>query len=133
MAFQFPATPFDLETVENPSTESVYQWRADLNKWVLVGAAGGIIGGIDIDNVISEGPIPPVQDPEEPIKLWYNTDTLELYFYYTDVNGNTAWVPTAIPIQTIDALNVTVAAQASTIQQQLDRIAALETAVFGTP
>ena len=35
MAFQFPAAPTSLETVVNPITGSTYQWRDDLNKWIL--------------------------------------------------------------------------------------------------
>ena len=35
MAFQFPTTPFDLQTVENTITGSTYQWRSELTKWVL--------------------------------------------------------------------------------------------------
>ena len=34
-AFRFPATPFDLETIENSITGSTYQWREELSKWVL--------------------------------------------------------------------------------------------------
>ena len=38
-------------------------------------------------------------------KLWYSTDTLELYFWYEDVNGNGAWVPTAAPITMLEDLD----------------------------
>ena len=127
-AFQFPATPDNLDSVVNPITGSTYQWRADLSKWVLTRSPETT--GSDL---IWEGDNPP--DPIGDYKLWYSTDTLELYFFYEDVNGNGAWVPTAAPITLVGdiaELNTTIAAQAGIIQSQIERIDALEAAVFGT-
>ena len=125
-AFQFPADPIDLQTVENPITGSIYQWRSEFSKWVLTRQAQ-----TTGEDIVWEGDNPP--DPIGDYKLWYSTDTLELYFYYCDVNGVCAWVPTSIPIQVLEDLNTTVTAQAGVIQDQIARIDALEAAVFNTP
>ena len=110
-AFQFPATPDDLDTVVNPITGSTYQWRADLSKWVLTRSPETT--GSDL---IWEGDNPP--DPIGDYKLWYSTDTLELYFYYCDANAVCAWVPTSVPIQVLEDLNA-FAAQAEVDIDQL--------------
>ena len=110
-SFQFPATPDDLDTVVNPITGSTYQWRADLSKWVLTRQPETT--GSDL---IWEGDSPP--DPIGDYKLWYSTDTLELYFYYCDANGVCAWLPTSVPIQVLEDLNA-FAAQAEVDIDQL--------------
>ena len=110
-AFQFPADPFDLQTVENPITGSTYQWRPEFTKWVLIRPAQTT--GSDI---VWEGDNPP--DPIGDYKLWYSTDTLELYFYFCDQNGVCAWVPTSVPIQVLEDLNA-FAAQAEVDIDQL--------------
>ena len=48
-AFNFPDSPFELQTVENPITGSKYQWRSELSKWVLVGTSttDGILTDLD--------------------------------------------------------------------------------------
>ena len=97
MAFQFPAAPALLETVVNPITGSTYQWRDDLNKWILIRQT------TQISEIIWEGDSPP--NPVGDYKLWYSTDTLELYFYYCDPNGVCSWVPTSVPIQVLEELN----------------------------
>ena len=72
MAFQFPASPAPYATVINDITGSTYQWRPDLTKWVVTSKQAT---GSDL---IWEGDAPP--DPIGDYKLWYSTDTLELYF-----------------------------------------------------
>ena len=101
-AFQFPATPFDLQTVENPITGSTYQWRSEFTKWVLTRQAAG---GTTAD-LIWEGDQPPY--PINDYKLWYSTDTLELYFHFCDANGVCAWVPTSAPITMLEDLEADV-------------------------
>tara|TARA_R110002050_G_C8776833_1_gene500914 strand:- start:377 stop:754 length:378 start_codon:yes stop_codon:yes gene_type:complete len=123
-AFQFP-DPAVTQTVTNPITGSTYQWKADPGKWVVT------VSMQEVGALVWEGDSPP--DPIGDYKLWYNTDMLELNFYYCDVNGVCAWVPTSVPIQVLEDLNRTVTTQASVIQNQIARINALETAVFGTP
>ena len=59
-----------------------------------------------ITDIIYEGDTPP--DPRGDYKLWYSTDTLELYFWYEDVNGVGAWVPTSVPITMLEDLDNTV-------------------------
>ena len=44
-------------------------------------------------------------DPIGDYKLWYSTDTLELYFYYCDINDVCAWVPTSAPITMLEDLD----------------------------
>ena len=100
MAFQFPATPAPYATVINDITGSTYQWRPDLTKWVITTNQST---GSDL---IWEGDAPP--DPIGDYKLWYSTDTLELYFYYCDANGVCAWVPTSAPITMLEDLDNTV-------------------------
>ena len=39
----------------------------------------------DVGDIIWEGDNPP--NPIGDYKLWYSTDTLELYFHYCDANG----------------------------------------------
>ena len=91
-AFQFP-DPAVQDLVQNPITGSTYRWKADPGKWVIVAQS------TSASDFIWEGPNPPLLAPgdDSDYKLWYNTDTLELYFYYCDVNGSCAWVPTAKP------------------------------------
>ena len=97
MAFQFPASPAPYATVINDITGSTYQWRPDLTKWVVTSKQAT---GSDL---IWEGDAPP--DPIGDYKLWYSTDTLELYFHYCDANGVCAWVPTSAPITMLEDLD----------------------------
>ena len=96
MAFTFPDNPDNYETVTNSLTGSTYQWRDDLTKWVVVQS------NATSKDFIWEGDSPP--DPIGDYKLWYSTDTLELYFHFCDVNSNCAWVPTAAPLTVLDGL-----------------------------
>jgi hypothetical protein len=57
----------------------------------------------EVGDIIWEGDAPP--NPIGDYKLWYSTDTLELYFYYCDANGVCAWLPTSVPIQVLEDLN----------------------------
>ena len=123
-AFQFP-DPAVQQTVVNPITGSTYQWQEPPGKWVVT------VSIQEVGALVWEGDSPP--NPIGDYKLWYNTDILELNFYYCDANGVCAWVPTSVPIQVLEELNRTVTSQASVIQNQIARINALETAVFGTP
>ena len=123
-AFQFP-DPAVTQTVKNPITGSTYQWKEPPGKWVMT------VSIREVGDIIWEGDTPP--NPIGDYKLWYSTDTLELYFYYCDVNGVCAWTPTSVPIQVLEDLNTTVAVQSGLIQEQIARIDALEAAVFNTP
>ena len=99
-AFQFP-DPAVQDLVQNPITGSTYRWKADPGKWVITAQS------TSASDFIWEGPNPPLLAPgdDSDYKLWYNTDTLELYFYYCDVNGSCAWVPTAKPLSIIEDLD----------------------------
>ena len=97
-AFRFPATPFDLETIENSITGSTYQWREELSKWVLTRQSKTAVS-----DIIYEGDSKP--DPRGVYKLWYHTDELELYFYYCDENNRCDLVPTSAPITMIEDLD----------------------------
>ncbi|MBP03095.1 MAG: hypothetical protein CMM25_09830, partial [Rhodospirillaceae bacterium] len=99
-AFNFP-DPALQQVVENPITGSIYEWKDPPGKWVLMTQSGG---GVQAD-LIWEGPTPPVGGDH---KLWYHTEELELYFNYTDINGNSAWIPTAKPITLLDDLDTAV-------------------------
>ena len=96
-AFQFP-DPTVNQTVVNPITGSTYQWKEPPGKWVLIAQPQ-----TQVSDIIWEGDSPPA--PVGDYKLWYSTDTLELYFYYCDANGVCAWVPTSVPIQVLENLN----------------------------
>ena len=98
-AFQFP-DPLVQQTVVNPVTGSTYQWKEPPGKWVVT------VSIRDVGDIIWEGDNPP--SPIGDYKLWYSTDTLELYFYYTDANGNSAWLPTSKPITMLDDLDTAV-------------------------
>ena len=98
-AFQFP-DPAVEQTVVNPIPGSTYQWKEDPGKWVVA------IKIREVGDIIWEGDNPP--DPIGDYKLWYSTDTLELYFYYCDANGVCAWVPTSAPITMLEDLDNTV-------------------------
>ena len=100
MAFQFPADPAPNSIVVNSITGSTYQWRVDLDKWVITSKK------TTGESLIWEGDNPP--DPIGDYKLWYSTDTLELYFYYCDVNGVCAWLPTSAPITMLEDLDAAV-------------------------
>ena len=95
-AFNFP-DPTIQQTVTNPITGSTYQWKEPPGKWVITTKVRAV------SDIIYEGDTPPT--PRGEYKLWYSTDTLELYFWYEDVNGNGAWVPTAAPITMLEDLD----------------------------
>ena len=95
-AFQFP-DPADTQTVVNPITGSTYQWKEPPGKWVVTTKMRGV------SDIIYEGDNPP--NPIGDYKLWYSTDTLELYFHYCDANGVCAWVPTSAPITMLEDLD----------------------------
>lgn len=95
-AFQFP-DPAEQQTVVNPITGSTYQWKEDPGKWVVA------IKIREVGDIIWEGDNPP--NPIGDYKLWYSTDTLELYFHYCDANGVCAWVPTSAPITMLEDLD----------------------------
>jgi len=100
MAFQFPADPAPNSIVVNSITGSTYQWRVDLDKWVITSKK------TTGESLIWEGDYPP--NPIGDYKLWYSTDTLELYYHYCDENGVCAWMPTSAPITMVDDLDNTV-------------------------
>ena len=95
-AFQFP-DPDDTQTVVNPITGSTYQWKEPPGKWVVTTKMRGV------SDIIYEGDNPP--NPIGDYKLWYSTDTLELYFHYCDANAVCAWVPTSAPITMLEDLD----------------------------
>ena len=101
-AFNFPDPLTGETTVTNPITGSTYQWQDPPGKWVV------IVKMRDIGDIIWEGDSPP--DPIGDYKLWYSTDTLELYFYYTDSDGTSAWLPTSKPITLLEDLDKNLAA-----------------------
>ena len=96
-AFQFPDPSTGQTTVVNPITGSTYQWKEPPGKWVVATKVR------QVEDIIWEGDAPP--DPIGDYKLWYSTDTLELYFYYTDANGTSAWLPTSAPITMLEDLD----------------------------
>ena len=106
-AFQFP-DPAVTQTVTNPITGSTYQWKADPGKWVVT------VSMQEAGALVWEGDSPP--DPIGDYKLWYNTDLLELNFYYCDVNGVCAWVPTSVPIKLVEDLDEAVAVLRTDVQ-----------------
>ena len=69
-------------------------------KWVMT------VSIREVGDIIWEGDNPP--DPIGDYKLWYSTDTLELYFYFCDANSVCAWVPTSAPITMLEDLDNTV-------------------------
>ena len=89
-AFQFPDPNLE-KTVVNPLTGSTYQWLDPPGKWVLSAAPAKTV-----TDLIHEGDNPP--SPLGDYKLWYSTDTLELYYHYCDANGVCAWLPTSTRI-----------------------------------
>ena len=99
-AFQFP-DPAVTQTVKNPITGSTYQWKEPPGKWVVT------VSIREVGDIIWEGDNPP--NPIGDYKLWYSTDTLELYFYYCDEFGVCAWIPTSKPITLLDDLDTAVA------------------------
>ena len=106
-AFQFP-DPAVQTTVTNPITGSTYQWKEPPGKWVVT------VSMRDVGDIIWEGDNPP--SPIGDYKLWYSTDTLELYFYYCDQNGVCAWIPTSKPITLLDDLDTAVTELRTDIQ-----------------
>ena len=108
-AFQFP-DPAVEQTVINTLTGSTYQWREDPGKWVITAKSR------DVGEIIWEGDNEPNPNPGD-YKLWYHTDKLELYFWYEDVNGVGAWVPTSAPITMLEDLDAAVAELKSDVVQ----------------
>ena len=108
-AFQFP-DPAVEQTVINTLTGSTYQWKEDPGKWVITAKTR------DVGTIIWEGDDEPNPNPGD-YKLWYHTDKLELYFWYEDVNGVGAWVPTSAPITMLEDLDAAVAELKSDVVQ----------------
>ena len=96
-AFQFPDPALE-QTVVNPITGSTYQWQDPPGKWVVTAKLR------EVSDIIWEGDDEPNPNPGD-YKLWYHTDKLELYFWYEDINGVGAWVPTSAPITMIEELD----------------------------
>ena len=118
-AFQFP-DPTVEQTVVNPITGSTYQWKEPPGKWVVTTKLR------EVSDIIWEGDNPPI--PIGDYKLWYSTDTLELYFYYCDANGVCAWVPTSAPITMLEDLGIAVAEINTELQEnnfKTDQLAAI--------
>jgi len=86
-AFQFP-DPASQTTVTNTITGSTYQWKEPPGKWVLASQPQ-----LEVSDIIWEGDNPP--DPVGDYKLWYSTETLELYYYYCDADGVCTWESTS--------------------------------------
>jgi hypothetical protein len=108
-AFQFP-DPAVEQTVVNTLTGSTYQWKEDPGKWVVTAKLR------EVSDIIWEGDDEPDPNPGD-YKLWYHTDKLELYFWYEDVNGVGAWVPTSAPITMIEDLDIALNELRTDVQQ----------------
>ena len=81
----------------NEDTGILYRFIDPPGKWVPVATHMGITEDL------FEGDAPKIG--REDYKLWYSTDTLELYFWFEDVNGTGAWVPTSAPITMLEDLD----------------------------
>ena len=107
MAFDFPNPPTG-DPVTNPETGITYEYDAASDTWVVTASTvqQQYYTKAEVDNLIEnadapgihEGETPPTIEEGQPPQLWYNTNTLELYFYYCDANDICAWVPTAAPL-----------------------------------
>jgi len=127
-AFNFP-DPLVQQTVTNTITGSTYQWKEPPGKWVVISRSQ------TSTDIIYEGDTPPI--PRGEYKLWYSTDTLELYFWYEDTNGTSAWIPTSKPITgleaviaEVDAAGVDIAQAKREILENYDDIQRLQTSVL---
>jgi len=122
-SFQFPSDPKENDTVVNSLTGSTYQWKTPPGKWVVT------FQEKQISEVIWEGDSPP--DPIGEFRLWYSTDTLELYYYFIDGNGVAAWLPTAKPITLLKEIEDSIVVQTNRIDNLVAEIANLKLTVFG--
>ena len=112
-AFDFPSPPVeDGFEVKNELTGITYKYDAASGSWVVVASnvqdnyytkpeVDDLLQSVSPD-LIWENKKPPL--PDTPYKLWYNTDTLELYFYYCDPNGVCAWTPTSVPLTALEVI-----------------------------
>ena len=112
-AFDFPSPPVeDGFEVKNELTGITYKYDAASGSWVVVASnvqdnyytkpeVDDLLQSVSPD-LIWENTNPPL--PDTPYKLWYNTDTLELYFYYCDTNGVCAWTPTSVPLTALEVI-----------------------------
>lgn len=112
-AFDFPSPPVeDGFEVKNELTGITYKYDAASGSWVVVASnvqdnyytkpeVDTLLQSVSPD-LIWENTNPPL--PDTPYKLWYNTDTLELYFYYCDTNGVCAWTPTSVPLTALEVI-----------------------------
>ena len=91
-----------------PLTGRRYKGKEPPGEWVVS------VSMRDVGYIIWEGDNPP--NPIGDYKLWYSTDTLELYFYYCDEFGVCAWIPTSKPITLLDDLDTAVAELRTDIQ-----------------
>ena len=93
-------------------TGITYKYDAASGSWVVVASnvqdnyytkpeVDDLLQSVSPD-LIWENTNPPL--PDTPYKLWYNTDTLELYFYYCDTNGVCAWTPTSVPLTALEVI-----------------------------
>ena len=124
MAFVFP-DPSELQAVTNPTTGVNYVWKEDLGKWVVASQTSAL------SDAIWEGTSPPPADQQDDYQLWYNTETLELYFRYCDENAVCAWVPTYKPISALDDLTDEVNAAGADIAVVKRNLIEVEDDIFG--
>ena len=117
-AFDFPSPPVeDGFEVKNELTGITYKYDAASGSWVVVASSvqnnyytkpevDALLDTVSPD-LIWEGSNPPL--PDTPYKLWYSTDTLELYFYYCDPNNTCAWTPTSVPLTALEVITTELA------------------------
>ena len=130
MAFDFPNPP-TAEPVTNPETGITYKYDAPSQTWVVVASTVQDLyyTKIEVDSLLNtssgvhEGVTPPVLADGDIPQLWYNTNTLELYFYYCDENNVCAWVPTAAPLTELASVKAELEATGAAVA-----VARLETA-----
>ena len=125
MEFQFPANPSVGDTVINPTTGTTYEFESP-GKWNIkfVQPSSPVSGDISI----YEGSTPPPAGSE--FKLWFDTSTESLKYYYCDPNNDCNWVTTALSSEGVELLLSQLTAMSNVIIDLQTKVQTLESTAF---
>ena len=121
MEFQFPANPKVGDTVINPLTGTTYEFKAP-GKWSIQSLTSS--GDISV----YEGPEPPPSASE--YKLWFDTNSASLKYYYCDANNDCHWLTTAFNEEGVELLLSQLTAMSNVIIDLQTKVQTLESTFF---
>ena len=120
MEFQFPANPSIGETVINPVTGTTYEW-ASPGRWVIKTLSSESI-------TVYEGSSEP--PPASQYKLWFDTTTYSLKYYFCDDQGDCQWLTTAFNEEGVEQVLAQLQQMSNVIIELQTKVNTLENTSF---